>query len=84
MAAMGLPSVFIDRFGFAFAGPRVGMGRVGVGRVGLRYGPVGWYAGAAAVGTAIGAAAPYPYYAPRCGYYPYPALLLIVEKGNAS
>ena len=72
--ADGPASVFIDRFGFAFAGPRVGVGvgRVGVGRVGLRYRPVGWYAGAAAVGTAIGAAAAYPYYGPRCGYYPYP------------
>jgi hypothetical protein len=41
-----------------------------------------WYAGAAAAGAAVGAAAvagayahpyaPYPYYPPRCGYYPLP------------
>jgi hypothetical protein len=72
--ADGPASIFIDRFGFAFAGPRVGVGvgRVGVARVGLWHRPVGWYAGRAAVGAAIGAAAAYPYYGPRCGYYPYP------------
>ena len=56
---------------------RVGVGRVGVGRVGVYRGGVYRGAalrrgvavgvGAAAVGAAAGA-----YYAPRCGYYPYP------------
>jgi hypothetical protein len=51
---------------------------VGVGRVGVHHGGV--YRGAAvrrgvAVGVgaaAVGAAAAGAYYAPRCGYYPYP------------
>ena len=62
----------------AFAYRRgVGVGRVGVGRVGVYRGGVYRGAvvrrgvavgvGAAAVGAAAGA-----YYAPRCGYYPYP------------
>jgi hypothetical protein len=61
----------------AFAYRRgVGVGRVGVGRVGVYRGGV--YRGAAvrrgvAVGVgAVGAAAAGAYYAPRCGYYPYP------------
>ena len=56
---------------------------VGVGRVGVYHGGVyrgGVYRGAAirrgvAVGVgaaAVGAAAAGAYYAPRCGYYPYP------------
>jgi hypothetical protein len=83
----GPASVFIDRFGFAFAGGRVGgFGRVGIGRVGV--GRVGygvarrgaWYRGAAVGAAAVGAAAvgaaayAHPYYAPPppCGHYPYP------------
>ena len=63
----------------AFAYRRgVGVGRVGVGRAGVYHGGV--YRGAAvrrgvAVGVgaaAVGAAAAGAYYAPRCGYYPYP------------
>jgi hypothetical protein len=57
--------------------------RRGVGRVGVYHGGVyrgGVYRGAAvrrgvAVGVgaaAVGAAAAGAYYAPRCGYYPYP------------
>jgi hypothetical protein len=62
---------------------RVGVGRIGVGRVGGYRGGIyrgGVYRGAAvrrggAVGVgaaAVGAAAAGAYYAPRCGYYPYP------------
>ena len=62
---------------------RRGVGRVGVGRAGVYHGGVyrgGVYRGAAlrrgvAVGVgaaAVGAAAAGAYYAPRCGYYPYP------------
>ena len=63
----------------AFAYRRgVGVGRVGVGRAGVYHGGV--YRGAAvrrgvAVGVgaaAVGAAAAGAYYAPRCGYRPYP------------
>jgi hypothetical protein len=58
---------------FAYRG-----GRAGVGRAGVHHGGV--YRGAAvrrgvAVGVgaaAVGAAAAGAYYAPRCGYYPYP------------
>jgi hypothetical protein len=52
---------------------RVGVGRVGVGRVGVYRGGV--YRGAAVrrgVAVGVGAAAAGAYYAPRCGYYPYP------------
>lgn len=60
-----------------------GGGRAGVGRAGVHHGGVhrgGVYRGAAvrrgvAVGVgaaAVGAAAAGAYYAPRCGYYPYP------------
>jgi hypothetical protein len=79
----GPASVFIDRFGFAFAGARgFGVGRVGFGRVGVGVGRVGdgvvgrgaWYrgaaVGAAAVGAAaVGAAAAGAYYHP---YYAAP------------
>ena len=60
-----------------------GGGRAGVGRAGVHHGGVyrgGVYRGApvargVAVGVgaaAVGAAAAGAYYAPRCGYYPYP------------
>jgi hypothetical protein len=77
--ADGPASVFIDRFGFAFAGRGVGVGRVGVGAVGVGrvgYAGVGraaWYRGAAVGAAAVGAAAVgaaaagayyHPYYAP--------------------
>jgi hypothetical protein len=61
---------------------RRGVGRVGVGRVGGYRGGIyrgGVYRGAAVrrgvaagVGAAAVGAAAGAYYAPRCGYYPYP------------
>ena len=62
---------------------RVGFDRVGVARVGVWHRPYvyrgAWYRGAAIGATAVGAAAlgaaaatAAPYYAPPCGYYPYP------------
>jgi hypothetical protein len=63
---------------FAYRGGRAGVGRAGVHHGGVYRGGV--YRGAAvrrgvAVGVgaaAVGAAAAGAYYAPRCGYYPYP------------
>ncbi len=63
---------------FAYRGGRAGVGRAGVHHGGVHRGGV--YRGAAvrrgvAVGVgaaAVGAAAAGAYYAPRCGYYPYP------------
>jgi hypothetical protein len=75
MGGDGPASIFIDRFGFAYAG-RGGFGRVGVGRVGVgRVGYVGrgaFYRGAAVGAAAVGAVAAGAYRAAACGYYPYP------------
>jgi hypothetical protein len=82
--ADGPASLFIDRFGFAFRGGAVGVGRVGFARGG--YGRVAyggryavarggaWYRGGAAVAgaAALGTAAAYGAAASACGYYPYP------------
>jgi hypothetical protein len=73
-----IATISTDAFAYRRGVGRVGVGRVGVGHVGVYRG--GAYRGAAvrrgvAVGVgaaAVGAAAG-AYYAPRCGYYPYPS-----------
>jgi hypothetical protein len=65
--ADGPASVFIDIIGRPFTP----LSFAGVARRTAWRGA--YYRGAAFAGAAaLGAAAAYPYYAPRCGYYPYP------------
>lgn len=65
--ADGPASVFIDIIGRPFTP----LSFAGVARRTAWRGA--YYRGAAVAGAAaLGAAAAYPYYAPRCGYYPYP------------
>ena len=65
----GPAALFIDHFGW---------GGGGYGWHGGYWRPRGAFYAGAMVGAAVGAAAaspyyqPYPYYPPRCGYYPYP------------
>ncbi len=61
---------------FAYRGGRAGVGRVGhyhggVHRGGV-YRPVARGVAVGVGAAAVGAAAAGAYYAPRCGYYPYP------------
>ena len=66
-SADGPASVFIDIIGRPFTP----LSFAGVARRTAWRGA--YYRGAAVAGAAaLGAAAAYPYYAPRCGYYPYP------------
>ncbi|ODR96130.1 hypothetical protein AUC69_15265 [Methyloceanibacter superfactus] len=75
--ASGAAALFIDRFAAHINGPHGGHVNVVGGRPAWHG---AWYArpGAAfGAGVAVGAigaaaAAPYPYYGPQCGYYPYP------------
>lgn len=75
--ASGAAALFIDRFAAHVSGPHGGHANIYGGRPAWHG---AWYARpGAAFGTgvavgAVGAAAarPYPYYAPQCGYYPYP------------
>ncbi|MGY4242427.1 hypothetical protein ACVIIZ_003835 [Bradyrhizobium sp. USDA 4523] len=65
--ADGPASIFIDIIGRPFTP----LSFAGVARRTAWRGA--YYRGAAVAGAAaLGAAAAYPYYAPRCGYYPYP------------